>query len=116
MRLGTRDSLDFIFFKSKSNDPNKRISAKGASFLLIARSFCEPWSSKLRVVLVSEGFSGGRNFRLNRLEGINMPTKMLADNKNIVIAIRYAFNLLRCIPMRVFPLSFLKKSIFWVVT
>ena len=38
-----------------------------------------------------------------------MPTKMLADNKNIVIAVRYAFNLLRCIPMRVFPLSFLKK-------
>ena len=67
------------------------------------------------MVLVSEGFSGGRNFRLNRLEGINMPTKMLADNKNIVIAVRYAFNLLRCIPMRVFPLSFLKKSIFWVL-
>ena len=64
------------------------------------------------MVLVSEGFSGGRNFRLNRLEGINMPTKMLADNKNIVIAIRYAFILLRCIPMRVFPLSFLKKVFF----
>tara|TARA_B100001248_G_scaffold211925_1_gene166225 strand:+ start:1247 stop:1393 length:147 start_codon:yes stop_codon:yes gene_type:complete len=41
-----------------------------------------------------------------------MPTKMLADNKDIVIAVRYAFNLLRCIPMRVFPLSFLKKGIF----
>ena len=64
------------------------------------------------MVLLSEEFSGGRNFRLNRLEGMNMPTKMLADNKDIVIAVRYAFNLLRCIPMRVFPLSFLKKVVF----
>ena len=67
------------------------------------------------MVLVSEGFSGGRNFRLNRLEGINMPTIMLADNKNIVMAIRHAFILLRCIPMRVFPLRF-KKGIFLGVT
>ena len=37
---------------------------------------------------------------------------MLADNKNIVIAVRYAFILLRCIPMRVFPVKFLKKGIF----
>jgi len=27
---------------------------------------------------------------------------MLADNKNIVMAIRHAFILLRCIPMRIF--------------
>ena len=44
-----------------------------------------------------------------------MPTKMLADNKNIAIAIRHAFNLLRCIPMRVFPLSFKKKIFFGVL-
>ena len=44
-----------------------------------------------------------------------MPTKMLADNKNIVIAVRYAFILLRCIPMRVFQLSFLKKKVFFGV-
>ena len=114
--MGTRDSLDFIFFKSKSNDPNRLTSASGASFLPIAKLFCEPWSSKLRVVLVSEGFSGAPNFKLNRLEGVNMPIKMLADSKNIVRAVRYAFILLRCIPMRVFPLSFLQKGIFWCVT
>ena len=44
-----------------------------------------------------------------------MPTKMLADNKNIVVAVRYAFILWGCIPMRVFQLSFLKKGIFWVL-
>ena len=38
---------------------------------------------------------------------------MLADNKNIVTAVRYAFTLLRCIPMRVFPLSFFKKKAFF---
>ena len=45
-----------------------------------------------------------------------MPTKMLADNKNIVVAVRYAFILWGCIPMRVFQLSFLKKSYFLGVT